>query len=224
MTREKFVNSSIVQLDLWSALGVAEDVPEEADLPAIWTSLDLALESLSVRAQLTLAGDAIARIAQLIQDRAWLTIKELDQVDNPEGPVMPIGALDRFVRQSMQVRFERFVEAPPVPLRRSQGVTQAEFPDDGRSVVVELDPAALLSALDAELEFVEPQTVEQATSLAYSENVQEWNGRDRAVFRLTVYLIPSVSGTDDGDSNDEREGGQGATINHGADLDSAVAG
>jgi hypothetical protein len=175
MARKWQSDASIVQLDLWSALEVAEELPEEADLQEIWTSLDIALEALSVRAQLTLAGEAISRLAQIIQDRAWLTISELDQLGNTEGPVMPIGAFDRFVRQSMQVNFEQFVEAPPVLPRLLQGVTQAEFPDDGRSVVVELDPVALWEALEAEPELVEPQTVEQAISLAHSENVQEWN-------------------------------------------------
>ncbi len=40
--------------------------------------------------------------------------------------------LDRFVRQSMQIDFEQFVEAPSVPPRLSQGGNKAEFPDDGR--------------------------------------------------------------------------------------------
>jgi hypothetical protein len=95
---------------------------------------------------------------------------------------MPIGAFDRFVRQSMEVNFEPFVEAPSVPPRISQGATQAEFPNDGRSVVVELDQAALLEALEAEVEFADPQTFEQAISLAHSENVQEWNSTIQQYF------------------------------------------
>jgi hypothetical protein len=176
MTRKRQVDGSsrVVQLDLWSALEVAEDLPEEADLEKIWTSLDIALEALSVRAQLKLAGEAIARLAQIVQDRAWLTLSELEQLGSTERPVMPIGAFDRFVRQSMQVNFEPFIEAPPVPPRMIQEVT-AEFPDDGRSVVVELDQAVLLEVLEADVEFDLPQTFEQAISPAHSENVQEWN-------------------------------------------------
>ena len=185
MTRKRQVDgSSRVVLDLWSALEVAEDLPEEADLEEIWTSLDIALEALSVRAQLKLAGEAIARLAQIIQDRAWLTISELEQLGNTEGPIMPPGSFDRFVRQSMQVNFEPFIEAPPVPPRMIQEVTQAEFPNDGRSVVVELDQAALLEALEAEVEFDLPQTFEQAISLAHSENVEEWNRAIQQCFVL----------------------------------------
>ncbi|KAM3091342.1 hypothetical protein ACKFKF_33345 [Phormidesmis sp. 146-12] len=175
MTRKRQGNASIVQLDLWEVLDVAEAVPEEADLAQIWTSLDSALEVLSVRAQLKLAGEAISRLAQIVQDRAWLTISELEQLGNVEGPVMPPRAFDHFVRQSMQVNFEQFVEAPSVPPRITPDVTQAEFPDDGRSVVVELDQAVLLEALEAEVEFALPQTFEQAISLAHSENVQAWD-------------------------------------------------
>jgi len=176
MNRKQFFDSSIVQLNLWDALDLAEDVPEDADLAGIWTSLDLALEALSVCAQLTLAGDAIARIAQLVQDRAWLTIEELHQLSNTEGPVMPIGAFDRFVRQSMQVNFEPFIEVPPVPPRIGLQVSHStEFPDDGRSVVAEVDRALLLEALEPEVDFVEIETYEQAIALAHSENVQGWN-------------------------------------------------
>ncbi|NJR51713.1 MAG: hypothetical protein HC780_21175 [Leptolyngbyaceae cyanobacterium CSU_1_3] len=177
MSRKQPVNAAswAVQLDLWSVLEMAEDVPEDADLEEIWMSLDTALEPLGVRSQLKLAGEAIARIAQLIQDRALLTIQEIHQLDQSDGPIMPAGAFDRFVRQSMQVNLTQFVEAPPIPPRLFQAVDQAEFPDDGRSVVVEVDQAALLEALEAEVEFVELETYEEAISLAYSENVQEWN-------------------------------------------------
>lgn len=168
--------SSVLQLDLWSALDFAEDVPEEADLQELWASLEVALEPLSVRSQLTLAGDAIVRLAQLVQDRAWLTIEELHQLGNTEGPIMAAEAFDRFVRQSMQVNFEPFIEAPPVPPRIGSQVSHStEFPDDGRSVVAEVDRALLLDALKPEVDFVEIETYEQAIALAHSENVQEWN-------------------------------------------------
>lgn len=194
MARKRQGDASIVQLDLWSVLDVAEAVPEEADLAQIWKSLDSALEVLSMRAQLKLAGEAISRLAQIIQDRAWLTLSELEQLGNVEGPVMPIGAFDRFVRQSMQVNFEPFVEAPSVPPRIIQEVTQAEFPDDGRSVVVELDRAVLLEELEAEVEFAELQTFEQAISLAHSENIQEW---DRAIQKyFEAHLHQSIPFTD----------------------------
>jgi hypothetical protein len=182
MIRKRQGDASIVQLNLWDVLDGAEAVPEEADLAEIWTSLDSALEALSVSAQLKLAGEAISRLAQIVQDRAWLTISELEQLGNTEGPVMPIGVFDRFVRQSMQVDFEQFIEAPSVPPRVIRDVTQAEFPNDGRSVVVELDRAVLLEALEAEVEFAELQTFEQAISLAHSENVPAWDGAIQQCF------------------------------------------
>ncbi|MGV0027024.1 hypothetical protein [Phormidesmis priestleyi] len=174
-SRQMDSSSKVVQLDLWSALDVAEDLQEEADLQELWASLEVALEPLSVRSQLTLAGDAIVRLAQLVQDRAWLTIEELHQLGNTEGPIMAAEAFDRFVRQSMQVNFEPFIEAPPVPPRIGSQVSHStEFPDDGRSVVVEVDRALLLEALKPEVDFVEIETYEQAIALAHSENIQAW--------------------------------------------------
>lgn len=127
-----------------------------------------------MRSQLKLAGDAIARIAQIIQDRAWLTIEEIHQGGNAEGPIMPPGAFDRFVRQSMQVNLAPFVEVPPVPLRAPPVGNQSEFPDDGRSVVAEIDQAALLEVLEAEPELDESESYNGAIAIAHSENVQDW--------------------------------------------------
>ncbi len=105
MTRKRPFDSSswTVQLDLWNALEVAEDIPEEADLEEIWTSLEVALAPLEMRAQLKLAGDAIARIAQLIQDRAWLTIQETHQLDQSEGPVI---SAEQSERSHQPARFQ----------------------------------------------------------------------------------------------------------------------
>jgi hypothetical protein len=162
-----------VQLELWTVIESAGDVPEQADLEQIWLILDVALDSLSVRSQLKLAGDVIDRMAQIIHDRALLTIEEIHHIGNAEGPIMPLGAFDRFVRQSMQVNLAPFVEAPPGPPRASQVGNHSDFPDDGRSIA-EIDQAALLEALDAEPELDEPESYQGALAIAHSENVQDW--------------------------------------------------
>ncbi|BAU15738.1 unknown protein (plasmid) [Leptolyngbya sp. NIES-3755] len=168
-------SSQVVQLELWTVIESAEEVPEQADLEQIWSILDVAPDCLSVRSQLKLAGDVIDRMAQIIHDRALLTIEEIHHIGNAEGPIMPPGAFDRFVRQSMQVNLMQFVEAPSVPPRAMPVGSRFDYPNDGRSVVAEIDQAALLEALDEELQFFEePETYEQALALAHSENVQDW--------------------------------------------------
>lgn len=165
----------VVQLELWTVIESAEEVPEQADLEQIWSILDVALDALSVRSQLKLVGDVIDRMAQIIHDRALLTIGEIHHIGNVEGPIMPPGAFDRFVRQSMRVNLMQFVEAPSIPPRAIQVDSKFDYPNDGRSVVAEIDQAALLEALDEELKFFEePETYEQAISLAHTENVQDW--------------------------------------------------
>lgn len=113
----------------------------------------------------------------------------------------------------MQVNLEPFIEAPSVPPRLSQVVNKAEFPDDGRSVVVEVDRAALLKALDAEVEFVKTETVEQAIALAYSENVQEWNNPISQYFAAQPNLsIPFLEVTGAIQARSETEAGKSRTV------------
>ncbi|MBW4541335.1 MAG: hypothetical protein KME43_19675 [Myxacorys chilensis ATA2-1-KO14] len=173
--KQQFQRSSqVVQLELWTVIESAGDVPEQADLEQIWSILDVALDSLSVRSQLKLAGDVIDRMAQIIHDRALSTIAEIHHIGTAEGPIMPLGAFDRFVRQSMQVNLAPFVEGPPSPPRASQVGNPSDFPDDGRSVVAEIDQAALLEALETEPELDELESYQGALALAHSENVQDW--------------------------------------------------
>lgn len=173
-------DSTVIQLHLWEALEVAEAVPETADLADIWASFELALQPLTVRSQLGLAGEVIDRLAQIIHDRALLTIADLQQVSNSEGPIMPPGAFDRFVRQSMQVNFAQFVEAPLVPPRLASKSNDSTLLEAEQSVVATLETSVLIAALETEGVLVDEvpvtyeQAYEQALALAHSENVQEW--------------------------------------------------
>lgn len=89
---------------------------------------------------------------------------------------MPPGAFDRFVRQSMQVNFAQFVEAPPVPPRLASQSNDSTMPEEEQSVVATLETSVLIEALETEGVLVDevPATYEQALALAHSENVQEW--------------------------------------------------
>jgi uncharacterized protein Usg len=145
----------IIQLHLWDSLQIAAETPEIADLTQLWQTLDAALQPLSLTQQLQMAGDAVAQIAQIVQDRSLLTLEELASAGQTEGPIMPPDAFDRFVRQSMRVDFEPFVAVPDRPA----GLTdrQPESADLApSSIAVEVDAAQLLANLPPEISFENP--------------------------------------------------------------------
>ena len=99
--------------------------------------------------QLQVAAEAIAQITQVFCDRSKLAFEELEATHSDEGPVMSIDAFDRYVRQTMEVNFEQFIE-PLESLPRKVSERQ-NLPDENGSVVGDLDQVALLRALDEQI-------------------------------------------------------------------------
>ena len=158
-----------LQLDLWGELQDAADVPELADLQHLWLSLDTALEVLQTQEQLQVAGDAITQVAKILAERWLLNLEEIDSAIQDEGPVVPPGFFERFVRQSMHVDLAQFVEPPPVLPRSSSPRHKQRFANDGSSVVAVIDKAALLEVLEPELD---DQTAKaEALAVAHGEDI-----------------------------------------------------
>ncbi len=139
-----------LELDLWGTLKIAAEFPERAFLEDLWTALDTELEHLNPSEQLLLAGDVISQITEIVAERSFLTLEEIESIYQDEGPIVSAEFFDKFVRQSMSVDFSQFVEAPP-PLPRSKNRNGKHlFPNDGRSVVASIDKNDLLKALESQ--------------------------------------------------------------------------
>lgn len=172
-----------LELPLWETLQEAASVPELADLLQLWLSLDATIAPLSTRQQLQVAGDAIATIAQIVQQRSLLTLEEIDSFMQDEGPIVATDFFDKFVRQSMHVDFGQFVEPPPPLPRQMSQRSRREFPNDGRSVVGLIDKAALLEAINLEPEFKDDVTPATALAVAHPEDVSAWVGAIEKYFQ-----------------------------------------
>ncbi|MEB3291529.1 MAG: hypothetical protein VKJ24_00070 [Synechococcales bacterium] len=160
-----------LEFDLWGLLETAVDEPEAADLSVIWRSLDQTLEPLTVRSQLMTAGQAVSQIAEVIQARSLLIFEEIESFTQDEGPIMPPGVFDRFVRQSMQVDFGQFLESTVIPPR----LRSSEDPEtDLQSTVQEMAKAELLELLPEELVFDELEAKETALAVAHGEDISDW--------------------------------------------------
>ncbi|MEX0272256.1 hypothetical protein AB3R30_24365 [Leptolyngbyaceae cyanobacterium UHCC 1019] len=175
-----------VQLPLESCLPLLLDsepmIEEEQepeitlDLDPLWRELETSLQQsnlLPVQA-LEVASEGISQVVLQFTQFADLTFEELEAVVE-RGVMLPSDAFDRYVRQTMEVDFEQFIEPlATLPRKHSERQEIAE----GDSVVGELDQAAVLQVLDEQMsqepELTEVEIFNQALALAHDEDVSAW--------------------------------------------------
>jgi hypothetical protein len=158
-----------LELDLWDVLSTARQTPEDANLPMVFKLLDLTLVDLDTRSQLRIAGEAVCQIADLFCDRSSFLFEELHSRAANGEPIMADDAFDRYVRQSMVVDFDQFIE-PLQSLPRKI----SEQRESGNSIVGEIDKEVLIQALEQESLLSVEEEFERAISTAHAENVSAW--------------------------------------------------
>ena len=158
-----------LELDLWDVLSTARQTPEDANLPMVFELLDLTLVDLDTRSQLRIVGEAICQIADLFCDRSDFLFEELHSRAAKGEPIMADDAFDRYVRQSMVVDFDQFIE-PLQSLPRKI----SEQRKSGNSIVGEIDKEVLIQALEQESLLSLEEEFERAISTAHVEDVSSW--------------------------------------------------
>ncbi|MCL1489696.1 MAG: hypothetical protein M1G31_02920 [Pseudanabaena sp. Salubria-1] len=158
-----------LELDLWDVLSTARQTPEDANLPMVFKLLDLTLVDLDTRSQLRIAGEAVCQITDLFCDRSSFLFEELHSRTANGEPIMADDAFDRYVRQSMVVDFEQFIE--PLPSLTRKTPEQAK---NGNSIFGEIDKEVLIQALEQESLLSVEEEFERAISTAHAENVSGW--------------------------------------------------
>ena len=158
-----------LELDLWDVLSTARQTPEDTNLPMVFKLLDLTLVDLDTRSQLRIAGEAVCQIADLFCDRSNFLFEELHSRTANGEPIMADDAFDRYVRQSMVVDFDQFVEP-----RQSLPRKIPEPTKYGNSIVSEIDKEVLIQALEQEGLLSFEEEFELAISNAHTENVSAW--------------------------------------------------
>ena len=158
-----------LELNLWEAIASASQSPDEANLPIVFNLLDLALVELDTRSQLRVAGEAIGQITDLFCDRSNLCFELLQAHANHGEPVMSDHAFDRYVRQSVVVDFEQFIQPFEFLPRRS-----SEKVKDGDSIVGAVDKEVLLQVLEQEHLLSWEEELDLALSIAHAEDVSTW--------------------------------------------------
>ena len=162
-----------IDLPVWTEIKVAASEPEFADLARLWQEVEDAIVNLGCLGQLQVAGEAISQITDLFELRSQLAFESIQAVGSDDGPVMSGDAFDRYVRQSMQIDFDVYIE-PLASLPRKVSEFQVSEEVEGmQSVVAEIDRKVLLEAILSEP--VDPETAyKEAIGLAHDEDVSVW--------------------------------------------------
>jgi hypothetical protein len=169
-----------IDLPVWAAIKVAASEPEEADLGLLWQEVEAAIfqgkgtanVNLGCLGRLQVAGEAISQITDLFELRSQLAFESIQAVGSDDGPVMSGDAFDRYVRQTMQIDFDIYIEPLSSLPRKVSEFSESEV-DEVRSIVTEIDRKVLLEAILSEP--VDPETAyKEAIGLAHDEDVSAW--------------------------------------------------
>ena len=165
---------AIKQLSLWDLLDAAQVEETEGDLVNIWTALEVEVAMReTIEDKLIVSAQTIEQVAQVFFDRALLTFEQLDSRVNREGPEMPNDAFDRYVRQSMDVEFDNYIE-PLDALPRKP----IEAIDREASVITEDMNLETLLALIGEEE-TSKDSAAMIRALAGDDDPKHWIGQVR---------------------------------------------
>ena len=158
-----------LELDLWDVISSARQTPEDANFLMVFKLLDLTLVDLDTRSQLRIAGEAVCQIADLFCDRSSFLFEELHSRAVKGEPIMADDAFDRYVRQSMVVDFDQFIEPLQSLPRKIPEPTK-----HGNSIVGAIDKEVLIQALEQESLLSVEEEIERAISTAHAEDVSSW--------------------------------------------------
>ncbi|BDA71528.1 hypothetical protein CAL7716_056940 [Calothrix sp. PCC 7716] len=171
------MNEKFIQLEIWDLLESALAAPMNVDWRLLWNGLDVSLLDLDTTEQLQVAADALVQMVEVFHARSVETFEEIESVIGDDGPVMGDADFAPFVRQSMGIDFDEFIE-PLVSPPRKQYEWAPEI--ENHSIVQIVEKEVLLETLP--IEESEDTIWESVLDIAHSENVEAW------VRAITIYI------------------------------------
>jgi hypothetical protein len=166
----------VIQLTIWDRLDLATTNSVGADFLGLLEEVDESIECLAPAEKLSAAGEAIRRLGEIYAERSAMQLSQIEYLFHPERePIMSLDAFDRYVRQSMVVDLEQFIETPELPeYEREYNLT----------VVRELSVTEALAEIgDTEVseEIEVARLANLVLGIAHGEEIELWASRIRAV-------------------------------------------
>lgn len=186
-----------LQLPLWKVLHEAAQSPETVELDQLWQEVEASIVDLECAGQLQVAGEAISQITAVFEARSQRAFEEILATASQDGPIMSEAAFDQYVRQTMQVEFDEYIESSDRLPRKPISISENE----SQTIVAEVEPIRLIEALHEGMQVVDPEVAyEQALALAHAEDVSEWGAtiqawlsqRDSSATRVRAQAVPLV--------------------------------
>ena len=162
------VSMQQLELNFKVALEEVLDVPEQADVLALWTEFEQDLSALPQREQLRVAGSVLSELADLCEAKSEVLWEDWQDAHNTEGPMMGDGWLSGLTRQTQELDFSGLVSRS-----HEKRASAEESLETEESLAGDADKASVLAMLDA---MEEVELKEQALAVSHSENVSEWIG------------------------------------------------
>lgn len=104
------MNEKYIQLEIWDLLSEARLSPLEVNWRQLWDGLDVSLLDLNTTEQLQVAANALVQMVEVFQCRSVELFEEIEAVTSDDGPVMGDADFAPFVRQTMDISFDEFIE------------------------------------------------------------------------------------------------------------------
>jgi hypothetical protein len=148
----------------------------EINLDPLWQELETKLQgcTLAPVQALEVAAAGISQIVLQFTQFADIAFEELEAVAE-RSVLLPVDAFARYVRQTIEVDLERFIQPLASLPRKSSERNILE----GGSVVGELNRVAVLQVLDKQMSqepgLTEAEIFNQALALAHEEDVSSWS-------------------------------------------------
>jgi hypothetical protein len=162
------MNEKFVQLEIWDLLESAKLAPLEVEWSLLWNGLDSSLVDLETSEQLQVAAEALVQMVEVFHHRSIEAFEELEAYTSDDGPVMGDGDFAPFVRQTMDIDFEQFLQPLVSEIRRPYTRPEEE---DIQSLVEIVDKLVLIEAIEDVQEIDIEEQWESVIQIAHSENV-----------------------------------------------------
>ena len=161
------VSGQQLELNFKVALEEVANVPEQANVLALWTEFEKDLCELPQREQLRVAGAVLSELADLCEAKSEVLWEDWQDAHNTAGPVMGDGWLSGLTRQTQELDFSGLVSRS---YEKRTGFEEGVEPE--ASVAGDVDKANVIAMLDAVEKNDELKA--QALAVSHSENVSGW--------------------------------------------------
>jgi hypothetical protein len=157
------------QLTIWDVLDEMSLSPLTSSLAPVWECLDAELQNLSVEEQLSTAAIAFNQIADILKSRAALLFCDVQDSNNPDGPIVNTNIFAGLVRTTMRLDLEDLKELAVPQTFRPHGSHHYSIGSNAdNSVAAVVEKANVLEMLQ------QVETLEDIHNLAGNEDVEQW--------------------------------------------------